>query len=195
MSAYKPTNSPAACPNLNDEWVSSEFLPPVPNRATCECMFKSLSCVPAKGLSVKKYGDLFGSICGQPGNPCAGISKNVTTGVYGAYSMCNSTQQLGYALDTYYQSQKSASSACDWDAQAVVQQPQQVNSNCDSLLASASASNSFAATATAGSGSGSSTGTNAAVPRPMTAVFTLGEMAVGLYVLVAAGAGARMVLL
>ncbi len=153
-------------------------------------MFNSLSCVPATNLDPNSFGTLFGNVCGQSGSPCTGISSNVTTGVYGAFSMCNSTEQLGYALDTYYHSQNSASTACDWNGQAKVVQGATPASSCQAILSSASASNSFAATATAASSSSS-----IAVPMPMKNAFTIRDFAVGLYVVVAMIAGAGLVVL
>ena len=73
----------------------------------------------------------------------------VSTGVYGAFSMCNSTQQLGYALNQYYISQGNSQYACDWNGQAQIIKPAATAASCSAKLASASASNSFASTATA----------------------------------------------
>jgi hypothetical protein len=155
-------------------------------------MYASLSCVPSSSLAQKDFGDIFGYVCSESPDACAGISGNATTGVYGAYSMCNATQQLGYVLDQYYKAQNSASTACDFDGKATLQSAAS-DSSCSSALASASA----AATGTRGtSGGAASTSSNAAVPRgPVKAVFGLADMAMGLYVLVAMGVGAGMVLL
>ena len=202
MSAYSPTNSPASCPELTKNWaVKGDALPPTPNTSLCSCMYSALSCVPDDSTKTSDYGDLFGYICSAAPSACAGISGNTTTGVYGAYSMCDAKQQLGYVLDQYYLSQKSASDACGFDGKAKLVSPSAA-STCSSALSSASAANSVAATATSGSGSGgtSSSGTaqkssNAAVPGGPRGAFALGELAVGLYVVVAMGLGAGMVLL
>ena len=190
MASYQPSNKPQACPAIGDSWVAHQSLPPTPDEQTCQCMFSTLSCIPSPRLAVKAYGDLFGSLCGMPGNPCSGISGNTQTGVFGAYSMCNSTQQLGYVLDQYYQSQKSAKGACDWQGQAVLTQASTAADGCAARLSSASASNVFAATATAPAGS-----SNVAVPIAIRNAFTIGDFAVGLYVFVAMIAGAGVVLL
>jgi hypothetical protein len=155
-------------------------------------MYASLSCVPSSSLTQKDYGAIFGYVCSESPDACAGISGNTTTGVYGAYSMCNATQQLGYVLNEYYKAQNSASTACDFDGQATLQSAAS-DSTCSAALQSASA----AATATRGtSGGAASTSSNAAVPRgPVKAVFGLVDAAVGLYVLMAMGVGAGMVLL
>lgn len=193
MSAYQPTNTPAACPDVSDVWkVKGNALPPTPDANLCSCMFNSLSCVPSSSLSVKSYGDIFGFICAKQPNACAGISKNTTTGIYGAYLMCNATQQLGYAMDQYYNALNKASGACDFQGQAALRNAGSVDSKCSASLASASSAIQAAATAT---GSGSSSSSNVAAPVPMRNLFTMGDVAVGLYVVVAMAVGAGMVLL
>ncbi|KAK3359460.1 Glucanosyltransferase-domain-containing protein [Lasiosphaeria hispida] len=195
MSAYTPTNVPQACPDIGEDWaVLGSTLPPKPDSSLCDCMYQSLSCVPAKSLSVKDYGDIFGYICGADPRACSGISGNTTTGVYGAYSMCNATQQLGHVLDAYYKNQNSASTACDFKGQALVTKAAAANDNCKAALASASAANSIAATATGAAATGTST-KNFAAPMPMRNLFSLGDVAVGLYAVVAMGVGAGMVVL
>jgi len=194
MDTYKPTNSPAACPEVGKNWkVKGSTLPPTPNDSLCTCMFNSLSCVPASDLETKNYGDIFDFICGKFPSLCAGINGNTTSGVYGTYSMCGSKEKLGYVLDQYYKQQKSAKDACGFDGQATLQSANS-DSSCKSALASASSANAIAATAT--SGSTSETSSNAALASgPMRGGFMLGELAVGLYVVVAMGVGATMVLL
>ncbi|KAK3366170.1 Glucanosyltransferase-domain-containing protein [Lasiosphaeria ovina] len=200
MSAYNPTNTPQACPVISNDWrVKGDALPPTPDSNLCDCMFQTLACVPASNLKAESYGDIFGFICGADPKACAGINSNTTTGVFGAYSMCNSTQQLGYVLDQYYNDQKKASDACSFQGQAVLNKAAITQGACSASLASASSANAVAATATSGNGGGggaASTSTSSvAVPMPMKNLFTLGDMAVGLYVIVAMTVGAGMVML
>lgn len=192
MDAYTPSNTAAACPDVSSDWQASSNLPPTPDANLCSCMYSSLTCVPQSGLNTTAYGDIFGFICGETGNYCAGINANATTGVYGAYSMCNDTQKLGYVLDTYYKGQNSQSYACDSNGQATTTSAA-VASGCSASLASASSANSVAATGTGGSSS--ATSSNIAAPIPMKNLMTVGDLAVGLYAVVAMGAGAAMVLL
>lgn len=192
MSEYTPTNSPAACPLVAEDWVAGDILPPTPNAEACECMFNSISCAPAPGLETTAYGAIFDYICGQSGNICAGIDANVSTGVYGAFSPCNDTQKLGYVLDAYYKSQNNNAGACNFDSQAMVTAAASAAASCSPLLSSASSANGVAATATAGSSSSSS---NVAAPIPIRNAITIGDVAIGLYVLVAVGVGASMVVL
>ncbi|KAK1835878.1 Glucanosyltransferase-domain-containing protein [Podospora conica] len=198
-SSYNPTNQPQACPEISKNWkVTGDALPPTPDEKLCECMYKSLSCVPSRNLSPKDYGSIFGFICGEKGNNCAGISANTETGVYGAYSMCNPQQKLGHVLDTYYRSQKSAAGACDFDKQAVLQVKGAQDASCKDGLASASVQNGIAATATSGSSGAAGTAAKSssfAVPVPMKNLFTMGDVAIGLYAAVAMGVGAGMILL
>lgn len=193
-SAYTPTNTPAACPQLSNTWQASDSLPPLPDSGLCDCMFNSLQCVPKTGLDSKKFGDIFGFICGAVPAACAGINTNTTTGVYGTYSMCTDVQKLGHVLDAYYKSQQKSASACDFNGQAVVNKSPAAASSCSAALSSASAANSVAATATnAPSSTGKST--NLATPMSVKALFSIGDVAIGLYVLVAMGVGATMVVL
>lgn len=200
MAAYSPTNSAAACPAIGASWAAASSLPPTPDSELCECMFNSISCAPASSLDEDDYGDIFSYICGADPDSCAGVNGNASTGVFGAYSMCNSTQKLGYVLDTYYKAQKSASDACDFDGQAVTQSGASASGDCKTKLASASSANAVAATATAGSGSSgsssgsssSSTSSSLATPLHMKSFFSIGDMAVGLWAVMAMGAGAAV---
>jgi hypothetical protein len=193
-SAYTPTNTPAACPNLSETWAASDNLPPSPDKSLCDCMYNTLSCVPKSGLATDKFGDIFGYICGAKPEACNGINANVTTGVYGAYSMCNAQQKLGFVLDAYYKELSNSADACDFNGQAVVSKPASAQSSCSAALSSASAANSQAATATAAPSS-TATETNLARPMSVQSLFSIGDLAVGLYALVAMGVGATMVVL
>ncbi|KAK4226396.1 protein EPD1 [Podospora fimiseda] len=193
MNAYTPTNTPAACPELSRDWlVKGESLPPTPDAELCECMFNSISCGPASSLKTSDYGDIFAYICEKTPESCVGINGNTTTGVYGAFSMCSNTQKLGYVLDQYYQSQKSADSACNFNSKAVLKSGK-VASSCSAGLASASSANAVAATAT--SGGDASESSSFAQPMQMKNLLTMGDMAIGLYLAVAMGVGASMILL
>lgn len=199
-AAYTPTNSAASCPALSDTWVANKVLPPTPDDSLCTCMYNSVGCVPASSLKTKAYADIFDYICGENSELCAGINGNATTGVYGAYSMCTQKQKLAYVLDQYYKDQDSASTACDFDGQATTQEASSASS-CKSALASASSVNAVAATASAGtettstsssSASGDSFGNPAA---GIGRLFSVGEFAIGAYLVAAIGAGAGMIFL
>ena len=194
-SQYNPTNVPAACPPVATNWeVNGDFLPPTPDKNLCDCMFNSLACQPASTLDVKSYGDIFNFICGDNPKNCAGISADTATGVYGAYSMCGAKEKLGHVLDVYYRGQNNAAGACDFKGQARINKSPSVAESCKASLASASAVNSHAATATAPAG-GSQSSNFASGPVPMKNMFTLGDLAVGAYAVVAMAVGAGMVLL
>jgi hypothetical protein len=204
-SDYKPTNEAAKCPALTANWQASDNLPPTPDAGLCTCMQASLSCVRSSSLDSSDYGDIFNFICGSSPSSCAGINANATTGVYGAYSMCDDGAKLDYVLDTYYNSQKKASTACDFKGQAQVVSAKPV-ATCSAALASASNINKQAATATgpvnAGATGGSSTSgdsstsSSAAVAgRPAAYLLSMGEMSMALYMGVAMLTGASMILL
>lgn len=129
MSAYKPTNTAAACPAVQENWKVASAMPPTPDSDLCDCMFKSLTCAPASNLAEKDYGDVFGYICENDEQACAGIKRDTEAGVYGPYSMCNPKEQLGHVLDAYYNNQDKASSACDFNGAARVQSSPKVESS------------------------------------------------------------------
>ncbi|KAI1647360.1 carbohydrate-binding module family 43 protein [Daldinia loculata] len=199
MAAFDPTNSPAACPAISKNWKAAEALPPTPDSTLCDCMYKSLSCVPSDDLDEKDYGDIFGYICENDAAACVGIKHDTESGVYGPYGMCNAKEQLGHVLDAYYTNQNSASTACSFKGAAQIVDGTK-DSTCEASLAKASSAIAVVATATAGSASSSSTGEsseNAAAPASvrMTPLMTMGDMVISLYVLVAMGVGAGMVML
>ncbi|KAG5981706.1 hypothetical protein E4U55_002631 [Claviceps digitariae] len=194
---YKPSGQLSTCPPLTDNWRANSALPPTPDQKLCDCMTKSRSCVPKSGLSPKKYGDIFSFICTKSPESCAGINANATSGVYGAYSMCDAQAKLTYVLDTYYNKQKKASTACDFDGSAQVVSGSS-DSSCSAPLASASDINNKVATATAPVGGAMSPGSgdsSAVHGLSVARLFSIGDFAVGMYMLVAVGVGAGMVAL
>lgn len=204
-SDYEPTNSPARCPDLSDDWeVSGNGLPPTPDSELCDCMYNSLSCVPASSLDAEDYGEIFGFICGNDEESCAGIRTNASIGVFGPYSMCNATVKLAHVMNAHYEAQGSAASACDHDGNAQVRNAPGAASSCDSKLEAASSSAAYAATATQGEASSSTGGSGGSdddddsfgvANRRLDAIFSIGDYAVGLYVVVAAGVGGAMLVL
>ncbi|KAG9188421.1 hypothetical protein G6011_02344 [Alternaria panax] len=145
-----PTNLPASYPELSSSWeVNSKALPPMPDRDLCECMQASISCALSRDLNTSDYDEVFGFICSERLSVCAGINTNTTTGVYGAYSMCNDTQKLTYVMDAYYLDQNSASTACDHDGAAEIRSFPRPTSSCKAKLNEVASNVTWAATATA----------------------------------------------
>lgn len=136
-ASYSPTNSAAACPTASDWAAKASPLPPSPNKELCTCMYNSVSCGVASSTSEDDYEDLFGTVCGYGDDVCAGINANGTTGKYGAYSMCNSTEQLAFAFNQYYLSQNSASTACDFKGAAEVKDASIATGTCKDLMSEA----------------------------------------------------------
>lgn len=166
MSAYTPSNSAASCPSQASDWTAKATpLPPTPNKQLCTCMYQSLGCVVASGTETSDYGTLFGTVCGLGDDTCAGIAANSTTGTYGAYGMCNSTEQLAYAFNNYYAAQSSVASACDFSGAAATQAASTGGSSCSSLMAEAGTAGTGTVTSspsgTGGTGSGSGSGSSA----------------------------------
>ena len=159
------------------------------------------------GLSDTDVESLFGEVCGlDNGAPCVGITPNATTGVYGAFGMCNATQQLSYAFNAYYLQQMSSNSgntdACDFKGSASTQSPASPSGTCSSLLSQAGAAGTGtvtsvpSGTSSSSGSSSSSTSTKKSAAGTVTVPnFSLGMVQLGLYVTVAALVGAGMLLL
>lgn len=97
MNDYTPTNtSPRDCPATGNSWEASSKLPPTPDEELCQCMVKSLTCVSNK-VNEKAMGELFAFVCAD--SDCTGINANGTTGNYGAFSMCSSSERLSWAFN------------------------------------------------------------------------------------------------
>ncbi|KAF7912368.1 uncharacterized protein EAF01_001389 [Botrytis porri] len=201
-ASYTPTNTVAqACPATGTAWAASSNLPPIANAELCECMVKSLSCVANSGISGNSSADLFDYVCGLDSAACDGISKNATTGSYGAYSMCTSAQQLSFVFDQYYQNQGKAATACDFNGSAKTQTGSK-SSTCSSLISQAGTAGTgtvtSAPTGTRSSSSSSSTSTStkkSAAGATIVPRFDLGLLQLGAYLVVAGMAGAGMIML
>lgn len=194
-ASYSPTNTLGqSCPTVNADWeAAASPLPPTPNQAVCSCMMSTLSCIAKTSDNGTEIGVLFGEVCGYPGNPCAGVARNTTTGVYGAYSMCNATEQLSYAFNAYYKGQKSASTACDFGGNALVVKPVGAASTCSSIINQATASNP-ASPGSTGAASSTSKKSDASGMTVGASLWAGKVFAVG-FTLVAVLSGAGMILL
>lgn len=144
MGSYSATATAASCPTEDSDWMAkSSPLPPTPNKELCSCMYNSITCVPSSDLNGDEdaISDLFGTLCGLgDGSQCKGITTNATTGDYGAYSMCNTTEQLGWALNAYYEAQDSTNkpSACNFNNSASTRTAAPTTSQaCSSLMSEA----------------------------------------------------------
>jgi len=136
-ASFTPTNSPAACPTPNSDWLAATKLPPSPNADLCQCMVSSLQCVVSNSVDEKDFGSLFGTVCGL--TKCTGIVSNGTApGTYGAYSMCNPKDQLSWAFNQYYLAQNKAATACNFNGSATTQAAAKSPSgSCAGLLSEA----------------------------------------------------------
>ncbi|KAH8798177.1 Glucanosyltransferase-domain-containing protein [Hyaloscypha sp. PMI_1271] len=196
---YVVTNTAAqACPATGANWAAASALPPIANADVCTCMVTSLSCVAETGLSDNTTASLFSTVCGLDKTACEGINTNGTTGVYGAYSMCNSYQKLSFSLDQYYKNQNKASTACNFNGQAKTQSGS-TSSSCSSLLNQAgSAGTGTVTTAPTGTGASSSSGTStkkSAAGAVIIPRLDMGLLQLSIYLFVAGIAGGGMILL
>ncbi|KAI5361501.1 Putative glucanosyltransferase, X8 domain, glycoside hydrolase superfamily [Septoria linicola] len=200
---YSPTNTAAACPSQGSSWnAKASPLPPSPNKELCNCMYNSLACVVTSQTDTDDYGDLFGTVCGYGDDVCAGLAANASTGTYGAYSMCNSTEQLAFAFNQYYLSQNSAADACDFKGAATLKSATSASGSCETLISEAGTAGTGVVTSSptansnqqGSSGGSGSTSSGAAAPL---GVPTAGASLLPMAFIVALGmiSGAGMILL
>ena len=165
-------------------------------------MMSNLTCVAKSGISDDDIEANFGYLC-DPGNGdyCSGINANATTGKYGSYSMCNSTERLSFAMNVFYFNQTANNpqdnNPCSFKGNAVKQSPSLGNS-CKALVSQAGAAGTGTVTsAPTGTGSsnspsGTKKGAAGAVTVPK---LDFGLLPLGVYLLTAGMVGAGMVLL
>lgn len=155
-------------------------------------MYNSLECTVADSVSSDDYGDLFGVVCGLEDGICDGIAANGTTGSYGAFGMCNSKQQLGYALNQYYQAHHNPS-ACDFSGSAATTAAATPTGMCADALSSAGSGS--ASGGSGGNGGSTHTKKGSASSVSTVAGVDVGYLSVGIMAWVALVSGVGMVVL
>ena len=132
-----------------------------------------------------------------------GVTANGSTGVYGAYSMCNATQRLSYAFNQYYLNQIATNTQnnnpCDFSGAAQKVTPK-IASGCGSVLSQAGSSGTGAITnapsATGGSsGSGSTSSSKGAAGVVSAPAIDFGMIKLAAYVSTAVLVGAGIVMI
>lgn len=163
-------------------------------------MFNALSCVPNK-IEEDAFEDLFGYLCDQD-NVCDGIRRDPAEGVYGAYGMCNPTQQLGWAMNAYYAQQNAAgsgASACDFSGSATLKSAPSPTGQCAALISEAGSNGEATVTSgptqTGGSGSGSGSSSSGVGVPSFSTPGSFGGLQASVYLVVAAVSGIGMILL
>jgi hypothetical protein len=132
-ASFTATNTALqSCPATGTAWQASPTLPPTPNEELCSCMTAELGCVAKSSVSTDDYDSLFSYICADI--DCTGITGNATTGEYGAFSMCNSTQRLSWAMNAYWIAQSKSSQACDFSGDGTTTAAASATGTCSSLM-------------------------------------------------------------
>ena len=204
-ASYSPSNSPKACPSvsLNGQWQANDTLPPTPNEQLCSCMVQNLTCVAKSGLEDQTIQDNFEYLCDpHTGSYCGGITPNGTTGVYGAYSMCNATERLSWSFNALYLNETANNpdnqNPCDFKGAATKQKPNLADS-CKALVSEAGGLQGTGTVTSAPSGTGSSggsaTSSKGAAGSVTVPKFEFGMLQLAAYLTVAILVGSSMVLL
>ena len=157
-------------------------------------MVESLTCVPNDNIKPKELGKLFGSVCGMDPEACIGISSNASTGEYGAYSMCNPSQQLAFAFDRYYHLNGENDDSCDFDGNAHTQTASGPEGNCADLLDEAGEEGTGTTGGSGGSGTDDDDDEPSSAASPLSIPgFNFGALNLGSFVFFAMIAGAGMI--
>ncbi|KAL8713939.1 MAG: hypothetical protein Q9220_002085 [cf. Caloplaca sp. 1 TL-2023] len=209
MASYSPTNKPQACPTQNTVWAANDTLPPSPNNAVCSCMVQSLNCTANTSINDDAIETNFNYLCDPSnGDFCSGILANGTTGVYGAYSMCNAQERISWAFNAFFMDQTTNNpkntDPCNFKG-AAQKQTSKTSNSCKAVVSQAGNSGTGvitsapSPTATTGSGSGSGSGSSASATGAANGLaipgFSYGILQMSAFVTLAALAGAGMVLL
>ncbi|CAX44480.1 pH-regulated cell-wall GPI-anchored 1,3-beta-glucanosyltransferase, putative [Candida dubliniensis CD36] len=105
------SSSSSSSLSSSSSWDVALTLPPTPNEAKCECLWKSLSCVVSDDAIFDEEVALR-ELCFKV--DCEDINANGRSGKYGRYSDCNPTIRTSYALNKYYQQCGKKQEICDF---------------------------------------------------------------------------------
>lgn len=207
---YKVTTTVGrSCPTVGSDWMAASKLPPSPNSDLCECMYDSLECVPADDLSEKKIQEIYDYLGEQKNkgkiDALTGIYSNGTSGVYGAYSMCNAKQRIAWAMDRYAK-KVGGSNACGFSGKGKSKDATSASGSCSTHMKSIGAAGTntinagLAASSGAadggsngGGGSATSSGVAAGVNQPQ--AVHVGAWQLGAYTAAAIASGVFMIML
>jgi hypothetical protein len=125
IEAYSPKNTATAqCHDimvnnsvtlgkwLNQPQKVAANVPPTPYERLCSCMMESLSCIARPNLLPENQSAMNMTLCNQNSDWCRAVSANGTTGLYGTFSVCNSTEQASWVLDQNYRNHDNDGKAC-----------------------------------------------------------------------------------
>lgn len=187
---------------MGSTWEAVPELPPTPDKNLCSCMVQNLTCVANSGLDDKTLKNDFDYICDErQGNNCDGINADAKSGKYGAFSMCEASDRLSWAFNTYFFDQTSNNPGntdpCNFNGDAKKQTPSSPSS-CKAAVSQAGIGSNGVITAAPSGASGanpSSTSKKSAAGAVTIPNFNFGMLQLAAYVVCAAAAGAGMVLL
>ncbi|PYI05159.1 hypothetical protein BO78DRAFT_419818 [Aspergillus sclerotiicarbonarius CBS 121057] len=201
-ASYTPTNTALrSCPAEDSSWEAMATpLPPTPNDELCECMVNAATCTVDDSVDSDDYGTLLGDVCGDI--TCSGVDGNGTTGDYGAYSMCNTKQQLVFALNYYYEVQSAsgyAASACSWGGSATTKSATSATGTCKTLMSEAGTAGTGSVTsevtATGSSGSATATSGSSSSTSSASQSVNVGSLQLVFYTAIAVVSGLGMIML
>jgi hypothetical protein len=162
MAYYRPTNSfPSSCSSQvlfemdQNKTVATTTItlatnvPPTPQYDLCQCMMAQLDCVSdpvgepeyaesqlfyTLDTGYPKEKEIARKFCGQNQTLCQETRVNTTTGEYGPFSGCNSTERSSWMLNQLYLDQNRSQDTCQTFGKVVKTPEPPRNSACEKLL-------------------------------------------------------------
>ncbi|KAF2107495.1 Glucanosyltransferase-domain-containing protein [Lophiotrema nucula] len=162
---YTPSASTTTdCPTSNAAWSVPTNLPPEPFPKLCSCMMSSLPCVGKRSaiepVSSDAIEDLFNPLCSTERTKCPGIRVSPHEGIFGAYSVCDSTERYSWAA-SYLMGKEGQD--CDFGGNATSQTPATtLDDECHFLLNQVGTDGTGTITALSATASPTSTPSNSA---------------------------------
>ncbi|KAJ5908882.1 hypothetical protein N7495_001564 [Penicillium taxi] len=200
-ASYTPSTTVGiSCPTVEaGYWLAASKLPPVVDADLCSCMYDSLECVPVSDISAKKSKSTFDYLGGIDG-VTDGIKTNATSGEYGAWSMCDTNQQLAWAMNVYYIKNDKGSSACGFSGAGTTKAATSATGQCSSQLKVAGTAGTGSVTGTLAVATGTSSSASTSTSKGVAAGTVpqsvhIGIFQAGAYMVAAIASGAFMIML
>ncbi|KAJ5101591.1 hypothetical protein NUU61_003813 [Penicillium alfredii] len=192
-----------SCPKVGSDFSAASALPPSPDADLCSCMYDTLECRPKDDISDKDVDKNLGYLGGKKG-VMDGVTGDASKGKYGAYSMCNAKQRLGFAMNAYYKANKGSAGekACDFNGAGTTRNAAKASGSCSSQMNDIGPSGTGTvsgggklAASTGGGGGGSGDTSKAAGSTSGPQAVHVGALQAGFYVVAALASGAFMIML
>ncbi|SCW00046.1 LAFE_0B08262g1_1 [Lachancea fermentati] len=110
MAVKTRSDKSKQCPSITSTWKASWAIPKTPDVTKCGCLDEILPCLVRRPKSPARYKELFDYVCGQV--DCSDINSNGTSGEYGAFSDCSTSQKLSLEISKLYLRSGNSGTEC-----------------------------------------------------------------------------------